>query len=50
MVWTEITHSKYRPDGLRYASDSTDEDWVVIVPFLQRTSRRGRPRKATLLP
>ena len=27
MVWTEIARPKYRRDGLRYASDSTDEDF-----------------------
>jgi hypothetical protein len=31
MAWTEITRAKYRRDGLRYASDTTDEgrvdDW-----------------------
>ena len=27
MVWTEITRPKYRRKGLRYASDTTDEEW-----------------------
>jgi hypothetical protein len=26
MAWTEITRAKYRRDGLRYASDTTDEE------------------------
>ncbi len=25
MAWTEITRAKYRRDGLRYASDTTDQ-------------------------
>jgi transposase len=48
MVWTEITRPKYRRDGLRYASDTTDEEWAVIVPFMPKTSRRGRPRTTAL--
>ena len=32
MAWTEITRPKYRRDGLRYASDTTDEEWAVIEP------------------
>ena len=27
MAWTEITRPKYQRDGLRYASDTTDEEW-----------------------
>jgi hypothetical protein len=26
MAWTEITRLKYQRDGLRYASDTTDQD------------------------
>ena len=32
MSWTEITRIKYRRDGLRYASDTTDEEWAPIEP------------------
>jgi len=48
MVWTEITRPKYRRDGLRYASDTTEEEWAVISPFMPRESRRGRPRTTAL--
>jgi hypothetical protein len=34
MVWTEITRPKYRRDELRYASDTTDEEWAVIAPYM----------------
>src|ERR1700730_376842 len=34
MAWTEITRLKYRRDGLRYASDTTDEEWAVIEPHM----------------
>ncbi|MGH9439410.1 MAG: IS5/IS1182 family transposase, partial [Terriglobia bacterium] len=32
MAWTEITRRKYQRDGLRYASDTADEEWRVIEP------------------
>ena len=48
MAWTEITRPKYRRDGLRYASDTTDEEWAVIVPHLPPACRRGRPRETAL--
>jgi transposase len=48
MVWTEITRAKYRRDGMRYASDMTDEEWAVIAPHLPAASRRGRPRETSL--
>jgi transposase len=48
MAWTEITRPKYRRDGLRYASDATDAEWAVIVPYLPADPRRGRPRTTSL--
>jgi transposase len=48
MAWTEITRSKYRREGLRYASDTTDEEWAVIAPHLPPAPRRGRPRRTAL--
>jgi transposase len=48
MVWTEITRPKYRRDGLRYASDTTDEEWGVIAPYMPGPRRRGRPRTTAL--
>jgi transposase len=48
MAWTEITRGKYRRDGLRYASDTTDAEWGLIAPFLPKASRLGRPRRTAL--
>jgi transposase len=48
MAWTEITRAKYRRDGLRYASDTTEEEWTVIAPYLPAGHRRGRPRETSL--
>lgn len=42
MGWTEITRGKYRRDGQRYASDTTDEEWAVIEPHLPPPAGCGR--------
>jgi transposase len=33
MAWIEITRPKYQREGLRYASDTTDEEWKDFLPF-----------------
>ena len=48
MVWTGITRAKYQRDGLRYASDTTDEEWAVIAALMPSASHRGRPRRTAL--
>jgi transposase len=48
MVWTEITRPKYRRDGLRYASDMTNDEWNLVVQFMPEPRRLGRPRMADL--
>lgn len=48
MSWTEITREQYRRDGLRYASDMTDEEWKLIEPLMPAQCRRGRPREISL--
>jgi len=48
MVWTDITRPKYRRDGLRYASDTTDSEWAVIAPLLPPPATCGRPRTTSL--
>ena len=45
MAWTEITRPKYQRDGLRYASDTTDEEWAVIEPHMPPPAPCGRTRK-----
>jgi putative transposase len=47
-MWTEITRPKYERERLRYASDTTDEEWALIEPHLPRSYRLGRPRKTEL--
>src|SRR5512132_3806611 len=48
MSWTEITRIKYRRDGLRYASDTTDEEWALIEPHMLAKFRVGRPRETRM--
>lgn len=48
MPWTEITRRDYAREGLRYASDSTDEEWAVVAPFMPARSKVGRPRTTDL--
>ena len=48
MAWTEITRRKYRRDGLRYASDTTDAEWTVIEPHMPPSAHCGRPRGTSL--
>ncbi len=39
MPQTEITQPKYRRDGLKYASVTTNEEWALIVPFIPAPDR-----------
>ena len=48
MAWTGITRRKYRRDGLRYASDTTDDEWALIEPHLPPPASRGRRRQTNL--
>jgi transposase len=48
MAWTEITRAKYRRDGRRYASDTTDAEWRVIEPHLPAAACCGRTRETDL--
>jgi hypothetical protein len=48
MAWTEITRPKYQRDGLRYASDTTDEEWALIAPHLPPPASCGRTCKTSM--
>jgi putative transposase len=48
MSWTEITREQYRRDHLRYASDTTDAEWLLLTFFLPPPCRVGRPREVDL--
>jgi len=48
MPWTEITRPDYDRRSLRYASDTTDEEWALIKPFMPPRSKVGRPRRTNM--
>ena len=48
MPWTKITRPNYDRRGQRYASDSTDDEWALVAPFMPPVSKVGRPRKTDL--
>jgi transposase len=48
MPWTEITRPQYRRATRRYASDLTDAEWALLMPFMPAPLRRGRPRTTDL--
>jgi len=48
MSWTEITRAQYRRDHLRYASDTTDAEWLLLSFLLPAQGRLGRPREVNL--
>jgi putative transposase len=48
MSWTETTREQYRRDHLRYASDTTDAEWLLLSFFLPAPCHVGRPREVDL--
>ncbi|MDP3244084.1 MAG: IS5 family transposase [bacterium] len=48
MSWTETTRPQYRREHLRYASDVTDVEWLLLAFFLPQPCRVGRPREVDL--
>ena len=48
MAWTGITRRQYQREGLRYASDTTDAEWELIVRFVPEEAARGRPRETSM--
>jgi transposase len=43
-MWTDENRPKYNRDHLRYPSDLTDDEWVVIEPLIPPARRGGRRR------
>lgn len=48
MPWTEITRPDYDRRGQRYASDTTDDEWALVAPFMPPASKVGRPRQTDM--
>ena len=38
MPWTEVTRANYDRRGGRPASDSTEEEWALVAPFMPSKS------------
>jgi hypothetical protein len=47
MAWTEITGRHYQRDHLRYASDTTEEEWGASRCICHRRPIVGVPGKPT---
>jgi hypothetical protein len=45
LMWTPTTRAQHSRTGLRYGSDLTDAEWLILSPFLSPPSGRGCPRK-----
>jgi len=48
MPWTEAARRDYARRSSRYASDTKDEEWKMIAPFMPPPKRVGRPRTTDL--
>ena len=48
MAWTEITRPIYDRRSQRYASDCTDDEWAIILPFMPPKNHVGRPRRTEM--
>ena len=48
MVWTETTREQYRRDLLRYASDTSEAEWLLLSFLLPKPCQVGRPREVEL--
>lgn len=48
MTWTETARRQYDRRNLRYASDLTDAEWLIIEPLMPASKHLGRPRKTYL--
>ena len=43
-MWTPATRRQHSREGLRYASDLTDDEWRIVEPLLPGAPGRGRRR------
>ncbi len=47
-MWTPATRAKHNRSGLRYETDLTDAEWVLVAELMPAPARTGRPRKWSL--
>jgi len=48
MAWNETTRLKYQRSSGRYASDTSDDEWQLIEPFMPSEKKLGRRRTTKL--
>jgi putative transposase len=48
VAWTKTTRGHYRRAGLRYTSDTTYKEWMLLSRLLPKQGRMGRPREVKL--
>ncbi len=48
MAWDDIARGEHRRGGLRYQSDLSDAEWVLIAALLPGPRPGGRPRTTSL--
>lgn len=48
MAWEDIARGEHRREGLRYQSDLSDVEWVLIAALLPGPRPGGRPRTTRL--
>lgn len=47
-MWTVENRTKYNRSALRYPSDLTDEEWVLVEPFIPPAKRGGNKRSVNV--
>ena len=47
-MWTAGNRKAYEREGLRYPSDLTDDEWVLVGPLIPPCKRGGRHREVDL--
>jgi transposase len=43
-MWTPVSRAKHNRDNLRYPSDLTDAEWLILAPLLPPPAKTGRHR------
>ena len=44
VMWTTTTGRRYSRERLRYETDVSDTEWLLLEPLLPKPNLRGRPR------
>jgi transposase len=47
-MWTPENRSRYERKGLRYPTDLTDGEWMLVEPHIRPAKRGGRPHTTNM--